>query len=213
MMRVGLFGGTFDPIHKGHINAAREFYRRAKLDKLYVVPTGIPPHKQRFVTPAHHRMNMVNLAFADSEKHGMNVEVSDMEIVREGKSYTYLTVEELEKRNKCGRIYVYTGTDMFCTLEEWKNPAELFALCVFAAAPRDEGDALKLRSFAERYEKLYGAECMVMDFIPVEMSSTEIRDFLTKHRNGNYDETETLLTNIYLTAPVAKYIIDNGLYL
>ena len=54
---------------------------------------------------------------------------------------------------------------------------------------------------------------MVMDFTPVEMSSTEIRDFLTKHRNGNYDETETLLTNIYLTAPVAKYIIDNGLYL
>ena len=213
MMRIGMFGGTFDPIHKGHINAAEEFYRRAELDKMYVIPTGVPPHKQRTVTPSFHRMNMARLAFGDFAEKGMNVEVTDMEIVREGKSYTYLTVEELEKRNKCGRIYVYTGTDMFCTLEEWKNPEELFRLCVFAAAPRDEGDAEKLRTYAERYEKMYGAKCLVMDFAPVEMSSTEIRRFLSEYRTSDRPKTEDLLTNSYLTAPVAKYIIDNGLYL
>ncbi len=216
-LRIGMFGGTFDPIHKGHIRAALEFYKAADLSKMYVIPTGIPPHKKRLVTDSCHRLEMARLAFEDCDKRVYNIEISDIETSKEGKSYTFLTVSELAKRNKCDRIYVYTGTDMFCCLEKWFNAQELFRLCVFCVCPRDRGEMSVILECDQRYKKLYDAKSVVMNVPPLEMSSTEIRE-LVGEQSGQCDgEADTnkifnMLTKSYLTEKVAKYIIDNELY-
>lgn len=219
--RIGMFGGTFDPIHRGHIKSAVEFYKRAELSKMYVIPTGIPPHKKRLVTPSTHRLSMAHLAFDKYKNDGLDIEVSDIETSAEGKSFTILTVNELILRNKCDRIYVYTGTDMFCCLEKWYMADELFRKCVFCVFPR-ENDVQSMEMicrFSERYKELYDARCMVMDIPALEMSSTDIRDAVTSavantdaDGENPYNKVFNMLTKYYLTDEVAKYIIDNRLY-
>lgn len=212
-MRVGIFGGTFDPIHKGHINAAIEFYDRIQLDKMYVIPTGEPPHKSGVVASAKARLEMAEVAFEKYVQNGYNIEISDIETAQQGKSYTIFTAEKIAKRNKCDKIFVYTGTDMFCSIEKWFRFEDLFKLCIFTAAPRDEGDVDRLRDFSKRYALLYDAQSVVMDFAPVEMSSTEIRIALSMLADEEKSKDAfNILTEKYLTEDVTRYIIENRLY-
>ena len=106
-MRVGIYGGTFSPVHNGHVAAAKAFMEQMWLDILYVIPTGVTPHKtMKGDATARDRLEMCRLAFADVE----GVIVSDLEMKREGKSYTVDTLREMN--DPAGRLFFLMGTDM-----------------------------------------------------------------------------------------------------
>ena len=120
MERIGIYGGTFNPPHLGHIGAARCAAAALGLDRLLVIPDRIAPHKQLPVdspTPEQ-RLEMVRLSFGGEP----NVEVSDLELKREGVSYTYQTVEQLKEMYPEAKLYLMMGTDMFTSFHQWRNP-------------------------------------------------------------------------------------------
>ncbi len=199
MMRIGIFGGTFSPPHKGHLQAAKAFMEQMWLDILYVIPTALPPHKE-MDTPisASHRLEMCRLAFAEMD----GVVVSDMEIQRGGKSYTVDTLRELAGEDR--RIFLLCGTDMMLTLDQWREPEEIFRLCYPVYIRRDTDSSLdepivkKIAEYNEKYGKV--VRRIVVD--PIEMSSSEVRACL-KDGNG---------VSRMLAPSVEKYISDNHLY-
>ena len=207
-LRVGLFGGTFDPVHRGHIAAALHFYDEAALDVLYIVPDRIPPHKADRAAPAGHRLEMTRLAFSPETVEGRNVVVSDRELRREGKSYTADTVDELMREHAGCLLFLYAGSDMFYTLETWHRGEELLKTCSVVTTARKDGEQEKLQTYAARYKDTYGTECLVMRDPPVEVSSTQIRAALRTVTRGK----ETKFTKNLLTESVTRYIMENHLY-
>lgn len=198
--RIGIYGGTFAPIHNGHVNAARAFMDQMQLDYLFVVPAFIPPHKQidKSDDPIH-RLKMCELAFAGES----GVIVSDMEIERGGVSYTVDTLRELSRPNR--RLFLLCGTDMALTLDEWKDPEEIFRLC-YPTYVRRENDKLIENKIIEknaRYYAKYGKVVRRIMTDAIELSSTEIRE---RVKRGE-DISDLVPEN------VAEYIAENKLYL
>lgn len=199
VMRIGIYGGTFAPVHKGHVAAAEAFLKQMELDLLYVIPAGIPPHKQiDAADDPKHRLAMCELAFGGMK----NVIVSDMEIVREGKSFTVDTLRALHADDR--RLFLLMGTDMMLTLDQWRAPEEIFKLC-YPIYIRRESDPIleaqiikKNETYLQKYGKI--ARRLVADVI--ELSSTEIRD---RVRRG--EEIESLVPTA-----VADYIREKELY-
>ena len=155
MIRIGIYGGTFSPPHNGHIAAAKAFMEQMWLDFLYVIPTGTPPHKEMSVpTDAAHRLEMCRLAFSGVE----GVYVSDMEMRREGRSYTVDTLRELTGEDR--RLFLLCGTDMMLTLDQWREPEEIFKLA-YPVYIRREKDAILdkkiVQKIAEYNEKGRGS--------------------------------------------------------
>ena len=199
-LRVGILGGTFSPIHNGHIASAKAFMEQMKLDYLYVIPTCLPPHKQidSYDDPKH-RMKMCELAFADVD----GVVVSDLEIKRGGKSYTYDTLVELSRPDT--RLFFMCGTDMVLTFDQWYRFEDIFKLCYPVYVRRENDPILSQRVVAkitEYYEK-YGVMFRRIVTEPIEISSTLIRK---KVENG--EDISRLVP-----PSVAEYIKQNALYL
>ena len=198
-MRVGIYGGTFSPVHNGHVAAAKAFMEQMWLDMLYVIPTGISPHKMMDgdATPAQ-RLEMCRLAFEGID----GVIVSDLEIRRAGKSYTVDTLRELYDPN--GRLFFLLGTDMLLSLDKWREPEEIFKLCYPVYVRRENDPIMTQRIVAkitEYYEK-YGVMFRRIVTEPIELSSTQIR---TRVAEGK--------SIAGLVPPkVEKFIYDNGLY-
>ncbi|MBE6704335.1 MAG: nicotinate (nicotinamide) nucleotide adenylyltransferase [Ruminococcaceae bacterium] len=208
-MRLGIFGGTFNPIHKGHINASLRFYDDARLDKLLIIPDRVPPHKQAQVASSEHRLNMLHLVYDDKDLCGdRNIEISDIELCREGKSYTIVTLRELKASYPTAKLFLYTGSDMFYTLESWKEGDEILRMCSIYTAAREVGERSRLEEYADIYRRKYGTECMIGDFAPVVSSSTQIRDCF----GAQNDKKSCYFTNNLLTDSVNRYIMENGLY-
>lgn len=196
--RIALFGGTFDPIHNGHIELAREFAALLSLDRVIVMPTFIPPHKLKSdMAPAVDRLAMCRLACAPYEE----LAVSDLEINRRGASFTILTLEELHRQYPDAELYLLTGADMFLTLGTWHRFADIARLATLCAAPRDDADAACLREYAKVLEA-QGARCAVAEFTVPAWSSTEIRERL---QNGEALSDE-------VPSEVAAYIATHQLY-
>jgi nicotinate-nucleotide adenylyltransferase len=132
-MRVGLFGGTFNPIHLGHLSVAQLVLERLKLDQILFIPTGTPPHKQSIDFPSgRDRFKMVRLAL----KNHPQFAVSNMEVNRVGISYTVDTVRALKQRHPQKHFFFIIGTDAFSGLSQWKDPETLLRLCPFVVVPR-----------------------------------------------------------------------------
>ncbi len=208
-MRLGIFGGTFNPIHKGHINASLRFYDDAQLDKLLVIPDRVPPHKEAQVASSEHRLRMLHLVYDDKELCGeRNIEISDIELGRTGKSYTIVTLRELRTFYPDAELFLYTGSDMFYTLESWKEGESILRMCSVYTAARETDEREKLEKYAADYLKKYGTKCMIGDFPPIVSSSTKIRDDF-RTQNG---KKSCYFTNNLLTDSVNRYIMENGLY-
>ena len=194
--RIGIFGGTFNPPHIGHIEAAKAFVSGANLDKLIIMPSYIPPHKiYNSSVTCQERLEMCIIAFSDVEK----ATVSDLEISRGGTSYTYLTLQELSKEN-C-ELYFLCGTDMILSLDTWKNPDIIFSLAKICYIRR-ESDKDVTNQIAEKcklYSKKYNADIISIDAQVIDISSSEIRD-------GTCDLSR------YLARGVLDYIVEKGLY-
>lgn len=197
--RVGIYGGTFAPIHNGHVNAAKLFMEQMRLDYLFIIPAGIPPHKQVDASDdPYHRLRMCELAFAGVD----GVVVSDMEIAREGKSYTVDTLRELTAPNR--RLLLLCGTDMVLTFDKWREYREILKLC-YPVYMRREGDALIDGMIVEKLAKYYAESGKMFRKIlgdPLEISSTEIR-----RRVAAGEDISSLVP-----APVCEYIREHGLY-
>lgn len=194
--RLGILGGTFNPIHNGHIQLARAMAEAAELDALLLIPTGQPPHKAvPDLAPAQRRLEMCRAAARELP----NCFVSDIEIKRGGKSYTVDTLRCLKKSLPQAKLFLITGADMFLTIGDWREPEEILSLCTPCAAPRDSSTAEMLRGYAERIGM---RDFLIVPMPPLPVSSTAIRENL---RIG-------LPASGMLPEEVEKYITANRLY-
>ncbi len=193
--RIGVYGGTFNPPHMGHVRAAQAFYDAVRPDLLLIIPSCTPPHKRMEdeVAPSD-RLAMAHLAFSCIEQ----AVVSDMEIVRGGKSYTADTLTLLSKENT--ELYFLVGTDMFLSMDTWYKPEIIFRLARICYIRREK-DAETTKYLLEKedeYRRRYGARLMHIDVPPFEVSSTDIR-------KGRADDAA-------LPEAVRRYIKERGLY-
>ena len=175
-MDIAVYGGSFNPPHLGHREAVITALEALKPDMLLIMPDHEPPHKEMeegSPTPEQ-RLELCRLTFGDLE----HVEISSLELERNGKSYTYDTVLELEERFPDARLTLIVGTDMILTFEEWYHFEYLLAHCRLAAMVRDLEDEEKLRAAAEHLRSTYDAEIILLDHAPLPMSSTELRRML-----------------------------------
>lgn len=199
MLRIGIYGGAFAPIHKGHVEAAKAFMSQLWLDVLFVVPTGESPHKimDRSATDED-RLEMCRLAFEGVE----GVIVSDVEIKRGGKSYSIDTVRSFSGEDR--RLFMLCGTDMILTLDEWHDVDEIFKLCYPVYIRRESDSSLdevivqKLAQYQEKYHK----NVVRVKAPVIEISSSDIRKRLVAGED----------VSDYMSKNVLDYIKEKGLY-
>jgi nicotinate-nucleotide adenylyltransferase len=204
-LKIGVYGGAFNPPHLGHITAARAVFGLLKLDKLLVIPTGHPPHKTLPPgSPApEQRLEMTRLAMEQAGLGG-GVEVLDLELRREGNSYTADTLARLREQYPEEELWLLMGADMFLTLQTWREPERILSLAGVAAFGRTEADTEELFSVQREYLcRTYPQARIFTLSIPgvVDISSTELRERLAKGEGGS------------LLAPaVYGYILREKLY-
>ncbi len=199
MAKIGIYGGSFNPPHLGHMQAARSFQQELGLDKVILVPAATPPHK---ALPAgspdgQARLEMVRLAAAELPF----AEVDDLELRREGASYTVDTLKEMRKRYPDDELYFCMGTDMFQSFDTWYQPKKIVALAQIAMAHREAVDMKLLREHAAAFRKKYGHFPVILHNHMLPMCSTQIRRLLIL---GGVEEL--------LHPAVLQYIRDHGYY-
>jgi nicotinate-nucleotide adenylyltransferase len=197
-MRIGVIGGTFDPIHTGHLIIAEEARTRLGLSRVVFVPAGQPPHKlERAITDPEHRFEMTRLATADNERFC----VSRVDLDREGPCYTVDTIGLLQDAwGKDAEICFLIGADSLADLPTWREPERLLRVCRLVAVTRP-GHEVDLRTLERQ---LPGVSSLVelLDTPTLDISSTEIR------RRAH----EGLSTRYLVPDAVAQYIVEHGLY-
>ncbi len=196
-MKTGIFGGSFNPVHKGHIHLAKSIRDDLKLDRVIFVPSKIPPHKSNseYVSEIH-RLKMLELAVSGEK----NFEISDYEIRCERISYSIYTVEHFHKLYPSDKLYLLIGSDMLLSFEKWYRFKDIMSLVTIAVVSRNSMDYGIL---AEKSEKLSQYGKIILNSVPpFPSSSTEIRKKIRE--NDNYA--------CYLNKNVVQYITSNNLY-
>lgn len=215
--KIGILGGTFNPIHYGHLAAAEEVWSRLKLDQVLFVPSFLPPHKQDEVIPsATQRQEMVALAIAGNPHFSL----SDLEVKREGMSYSIDTVTELRRLQPAADFYFITGLDSFLEIQTWKEWERLLSLCKFIVLSRPGYAFTDLASINFMHKAVntlraldqrelrravleIGNSAVYLEQIPLyDISSTDIRQRVRQGRTIKY----------LLPECVETYIIKNKLY-
>ena len=191
--KIGIFGGTFNPPHLGHVRLAKEAAEKIGAEKVIIIPSCIPPHKMPGkLASGDERMEMCRLAFEDEL-----FEISSIELDRGDKSYTVETLRELKRIHPDSELYFIIGSDMLATFTGWYKWEEILTLAHICAASREKGFKADLSVFTpEQRERI-----IFLETEPLEISSTQIRVEIAK--NGTPD---------YMNSKVLKYIEDNGLY-
>lgn len=213
-MRIAVLGGTFNPVHYGHLRVAEEAREGLGLDKVVFIPTAIPPHKtEESLTPASVRLEMVRLAIADNP----GFDVSDMEIKRGGRSYTVDTLRELKKGGPADlKISLIIGNDSFNDITTWCEYQELFKLASFIVVPRPgyaakkPGEVLPVElarkfwydSSTDSYLNSYGNTLSYMATTLIDISSSDIRRRVKEGSSVRYLLPETVI----------EYIMSRSLY-
>lgn len=177
MAKIGVFGGTFNPPHMGHVLAAREVMTALELDKVLFIPAAQPPHKEvpKGSPAPEERLELVKAAISGE----VGFAVSDMELLRSGASYTSDTLRELKQQYPGDTLYLIMGTDMFLSLHTWHEPEVICDLAVIAAMHRDEADrGREMLLQKENLEQKYGAAVEIVTNNRVEISSTKVRRLL-----------------------------------
>ena len=169
-MKILLYGGTFDPPHWGHINNLRAAMQAVQPDKVIVMPAGIPPHKAASATPGSLRLQMCRCFL----QLGEQVEISDWEISREGKSYTVNTLRMLHSTYPDAQLYLTVGSDMLTSFRTWREWQSILQLATLVVESREADDAAMLAEFADSLCG-DGAQILFARAKPVPMSSSEIR--------------------------------------
>ena len=186
MANIGIFGGSFNPPHRGHLLAAAEFQRRLGLDRVILMPAALPPHKALAAgsPDARTRLELTGLAAQDLPF----AEVSDLELHRSGASYTADTLEELHRQYPNDHLWFLMGTDMLLTFAQWHAPERIAKLASLAVAHRGKDDGRTLREAAQQLRDRFGADVVLVenDFLPY--SSTIARAMLAFRCGEDYLE-------------------------
>ena len=177
-MKIAIYGGTFNPPHRGHVESLQAVYEQAKPDRVLVIPASIPPHKELAAgsPDAEERLELTRLAF----KELPYAEVTDMELTRTGKSYTSDTVAELLRKYPDAELMLAMGTDMFLSFETWHEYRYLIDNVTMLVFARREGEDEKIFKYGEYLESKYGAKINYIMHAPLPISSSEIRRLLPR---------------------------------
>ena len=175
-MKIAIYGGSFNPPHLGHVKAAAAVRELLEPDRLLIIPTNIPPHKElaQDSPGPEQRMELCRLAFGDIP----GAELSDMEIKREGRSYSADTVSILRQKYPEDQLYLVMGSDMFLSFCQWYKFQYLLENCVLTVLSREEDDRRELEQFKAELEEKYSAKALLLSHEPLPMSSEEVRERL-----------------------------------
>lgn len=199
MSVIGLLGGTFNPIHNGHILLAEYCKSELKLDRIIIIPTFTPPHKESIdLADSEQRLDMCRIAC----KRKNDFAVSDIEIKRKGKSYSYQTLTELKFMYPNDTLVFIMGADMFLSLHTWKNPEVIFKKADLAVVPRDNVSYDSLVNYYIDVIRPMGAKAYILSHPVEQVSSTFVRENIA---NAN-------LIGDLIDKDVYDYIISNNLY-
>ena len=195
---IGIMGGTFNPIHNGHIYIAEKAHEILGIDKILFMPSKIPPHKlNQNIIPEIHRCNMVKLAIKDYDFF----EFSDLELSREGITYSSDTLQIL--REKYDEVFFIIGADSLRDIEKWHEPALVMKLAHLVVAPRSDAmEQFALEKYGDELKARYNAKITFLHFDSMNISSSEIRANLSKNK----------AIGGLLPASVLKYIKEEKLY-
>lgn len=211
--KIGILGGTFDPVHYGHLRTAEEIGQELGLERVYLIPAASPPHKMRDpVTPFNHRLAMVRLGVRESAL----LEALDLEGRRAGLSYSFDTLKELKSRfGMNAEIFFLVGSDAFFEIRTWKNYRKLFDYAHFVIIPRIGYDlktlhnlisgldqSVKKQQNENVYTMLSGNHVIICKSTLLDISGTEIRDMVRRGKSITFLVPET----------VRAYILREGLY-
>lgn len=198
-MKIAIYGGSFNPIHNAHIKLAKRFVEEVKIDKVYFIPTFLTPLKDNENSvSAYHRLKMCEIALDGFN----NLIVSDIEVQRQGISYSSETIACFKQMFKDCELYFILGADMFLTLEKWHNFEYIFDNVTLLTAPRDDCDYNELCEKAFYYNKKYACNAYITKESIADLSSTMVREM---YKNG-----EDL--SCYVDKNVLEYIVQNDLY-
>ena len=200
MKRIGLMGGTFDPIHIGHLILGESAYDQLGLERVIYMPAGNPPHKRDREGRASNeaRFAMVSRAIAGNPHFA----ISDLEMTEDGYSYTYRTLELLHKREPDTSWYFIIGADSLFDFDTWREPQRIAAACTLVVATRNHTPDEQLEARIREVRERYHASIIKLDTENIDVSSHEIRQWVADKRSVRY----------YLTDPVIDYIYEHGLY-
>ena len=198
--RIGIMGGTFDPIHIGHLILGETAYHQFQLDKILFMPAGNPPHKQARENRAtdRQRVDMVRLAIASNPHFSLSLE----EMHREGYTYTYRTLERLKKQNPDTEYYFILGADSLYTFDEWREPGRILGACTILVGTRNHTSDEKLDRAIQHLEKKYQGNIQKLESLNIDISSKVIRSWIEEGRSLAY----------YVPDQVIDYIEKNKIY-
>ena len=200
MKKIGILGGTFDPVHYGHIALAEDAVREAGLHEVVMIPARIQPFKQdREYASGGDRFNMLALAAGKND----HVTVSRYELEQEGVSYTYLTLRHMQEFfGEDTRLYFITGTDSFLKIDTWMNAPELLTKYAFIIGTRPGYRQDEYREALERITSAYGTEVISMNKTELDISATQIRQLVAEGKP----------IDDLVPPEVERYIREHGLY-
>lgn len=198
--QIGIMGGTFNPIHNAHLAMAQDALEQFHLDEIVFIPSGTPYLKKTSeVLTGQIRLEMVQLAISDNEKFSL----SNIEIEREGNTYTCETIAELRKKNPENTYYFIVGADSFFYMENWYHPEEIFGKVILLVAVRDLVTEEKLNEKILELREKYQCQIEFLRIQATELSSTYLRKCVKDGRSIQY----------YVPKQVNQFIKDKGLYL
>lgn len=197
--KIGLLGGSFDPIHNGHIRIAENAYQEFQLDEVWFIPAGHSPNKaEEDMTPASIRMQMVSIAIENAPYF----RVSDIELRSAETSYTYRTMQKLHQQFPDSQFYFIMGADSLDYFENWKHPEIICRYAAILAAVRDSMNLTQITSKISQLKSLFPADIFPLHYKKIPVSSTQLRGMANRHE----------LDSSFLPQKVIDYINQNHLY-
>lgn len=199
MKRIGIMGGTFNPIHIGHLTLAQWALDGADLDEVWFIPTGISYMKSpqeesssQEVLPSEERLHMTELAIRGND----SFKCLDIEVKREGYTYSYETMEQLKKAYPEDEFFFIAGADCLFAMENWRNPERIFSCATLVASVRGDATMQEMEEKRRYLEQKYQGSIMLLPFLHMSISSTEIRRRVREGRSVRYLVPDSVLAYI-----------------